>query len=106
VTGLQTTDCYDDEIGVIKAHEEHFGRWDSNNGKIVINTEDGQVWLAAYSPDYKRQQVLAHSLCPKGTGAFVPCSNGETIHVSPVLRRIADPYEGSQMTTSRLFCSR
>jgi hypothetical protein len=34
---------------------------------------------------------LIHELCPKGQGAFVPCSNGEDIDITYVLWRLADP---------------
>jgi hypothetical protein len=105
VTGLDTYENVGSvlEYGVVRAADEHLGRHDSNNGKIVIVTEDGQVWLASYGPDYQRKQMLARNLCPKGSGAFVPCSNGETIHISALLPRVSDPYNSDERTTDRMF---
>jgi hypothetical protein len=103
ITGLESTDALGGNPNTITAHESHLGKWNTNNGMFVIVTEDGQVWLANYHPDAARQDALARKLCPNGKGAYVPCSNQEIIHISALLRRISDPYESDEMTTTRVF---
>lgn len=68
------------------------GAWDRNNGKFVINTLDGEVWLGDdHCPETARAQwAIAQELCLAG-GAFVPCSNGEFIYTNELLHRLANP---------------
>lgn len=73
----------------IQARSCDLGRHDTNNGKMVIYTLDGQVWL---KDGYDIDQALLHQLCPNGRGAFVPLSNSEEVSVGYILRRVADPY--------------
>ncbi|MDD3486954.1 MAG: hypothetical protein PHF35_01075 [Candidatus Moranbacteria bacterium] len=96
VDGLKTDGGY-----IIEPRVSHLGRHDSNNGKTVIVTEGGEVWLAVYSsptslPDWERRgsslrAELYRELCPEGTGANVPCSNGEELNFRDVLCRLANP---------------
>lgn len=65
------------------------GKWDQNNGKMVIITEGGEVWLAVASGSLPEN--FLRTVCPNGRGAYVPCSNGETIDFNTLLSRIANP---------------
>lgn len=92
ITGLPVQASYalDDEEVRAQADVRHLGHWDQNNSKTVLVTETGEVWLAS---GYDQEVVvLARKICPKGTGAFVPLSNGESIDSSLLLMRVRDPY--------------
>ncbi|MCX6766561.1 MAG: hypothetical protein NT170_02160 [Candidatus Moranbacteria bacterium] len=73
--------------GVINSEAEQLGRYDSNNGRLVIVTEGGEVWLslANYNlrlpPDLEQLRTKAldelyREFCPRGKGVRVPCSEG------------------------------
>ena len=69
------------------------GRYDMNNGKAVFVTSGGEVWLG-YPGSRKHEtgmEEVVPVICPNGQGAFVPCSNGETINTGDILARLADP---------------
>ena len=89
VTGLKVHGPMKGQEKEIEAMtKELVGRWDTNNGKVVLVTLDGQVWLGkGLLPN-----ELVAELCPNGQGAFVPCSNGETIWLNEILDRLAYPY--------------
>ncbi len=93
VTGLPTRRGIEDEQ-IIWARPDQYGRYEGNNGMEVAITVDGEVWLRSV-PNRKTEDpsVLEtlKKLCPNGTGAFVPCSNGEAIPSHMVLERISDP---------------
>lgn len=75
-----------------------------NVDKVVMVTEDGQVWLAHYNENtYNDMCGLVHQLGIRTGHAFVPCTNGESIPTGDLLRRIAEPYEDSDMTVDRVF---
>lgn len=74
---------------IIVPHLRWLGRSDYNNGKAVIYTEDGEVWLGTGKA---LNSGLHHVCCPKGSGAYVPCSNGEEIAMHLLMERVADPY--------------
>lgn len=71
------------------------GRWDSNNGKMVIITIHGEVWLAVADRGGPVRggtlKTLVSQLAPNGQGAYVPCSNGEEIGTHALLARAANP---------------
>ena len=85
ITGLPVHYGGTVEETLIQARYCDFGYWDSNKGKIVVVTKDGEVWLAAHTADTAR-------IASGNTGIYVPCSNGETIHMSLLLERMADSY--------------
>ena len=72
------------------AHHE-LGRHGYNNGKIVIVTPGGEVWLAVLHGDHHRYQELYDELCPNGKGALVPLSEGEQVDSDHLLQRLSDP---------------
>lgn len=87
VTGLQ---LHNPTTLKITAYEPSLGRYGLSNTKVVLVTECGQVWMGACFPD----QDLVENLCPKGGGAFVPCSHGEVLDMDDLLRRFLYPYWG------------
>lgn len=77
-----------EERYTIQAYRRSLGHCDYNNGKFVVVTPDGEVWLgtgAAAKTDVHEKYV-------SGRGAHVPCSNGESIEMHLLLERVADPY--------------
>jgi hypothetical protein len=74
------------------------GRFGSNNGVDVIVTMGGEVWLACLS-DAKltlprtadQLEDLLTKLCPHGSGAYVPCSNGESLSWRDIMHRFSNP---------------
>ncbi len=83
---------------VITARVGDFGRWDTNNGKLVFVTIDGEIWLGKTNVLTDRVQImdeLVDKLCnvngrARG-GAFVPCSNGEALRDNDILARLGNP---------------
>lgn len=68
------------------------GHWDRNNGKTVIVTEGGEVWLQPVHQPIS-DNVLEY-FAPHGQGAFVPCSSGEQPDFTEVMWRLFDPSFG------------
>jgi hypothetical protein len=57
---------------------DHYGRYDYNNGMVVIVTTGGEIWLAAMTDKNEKTLFkIASKLCPEGKGTGVPCSNWE-----------------------------
>lgn len=77
-----------EETYIINADVHHRGHHDYNNGLSVIVTIGAEVWLASGPKEPER---LFRELCPNGVGAFVPCSNGETLSHHDLLARVGDP---------------
>ncbi|MEI7513418.1 MAG: hypothetical protein WCJ74_02235 [bacterium] len=73
---------------IISAHRRYWGQCGSNNGMLVAILETGEVFLSAFSNDLHNTIV---GMCSKGTGAGVPCSNGEMVHGYHLLNRSVDP---------------
>ena len=103
VTGLRTSGrklTFTQEEGYIigqKLKPEEYGRWNYNNGKAVIVTLGGEVWLGTGVALKRMKQTTCPTLsqiCPHGEGGFVPCSNGETISLADLLARLTDSYVG------------
>ena len=63
---------------------------------MVVITQDGEIWIRHHSNNKAIEtsefEILLSDLCPNGTGAFVPCSNGEGIPSYLILYRVSDPY--------------
>jgi len=70
---------------LIAAEDRWLGRYDDNNGRTVVVTPKGEIWLA------DGVIVPKEILVPNGKGAYVPCSNGEKIAFGDLLARVADP---------------
>lgn len=66
------------------------GKFDSNNGKVVVVTIGGEVWLGSTMQNPHRAKLVIE-FCPNGRGAHVPCSNGEQLGMNDVLNRLANP---------------
>lgn len=67
------------------------GHWDQNNGKIVLVTLGGEVWLRSCGGEPVDASFL-RTLAPNGRGGvYVPCSNGESLEFNVILHRLADP---------------
>ena len=69
-------------------NEAWSGRWDMNNGKVVLWSGDGKAWLAIAND---LTVDMARGFCLNGHGAFVPLSNGERVVGYHLLCRAADP---------------
>ena len=75
---------------IIRARSGDLGHWGHHKGKMVIVTICGEVWLADYLLD-DDTQVLIGELANVGEGAFVPCTNGDHVLMSDMLRRMRNP---------------
>lgn len=88
VTGLMALDrrgnCLENPI---QAGEHEFGHWCTSDGRTVVVTIEGEVWIR----DGIADKDILTEVCPKGSVAFLPCSRGETIPFHHVLGRIANP---------------
>ena len=73
---------------VIQAERRWLGHSDYNNGVGVIVTHDGEVWIGT------SMMACGGVRCKYGPrqGAFVPCSNGESIPMHLLMERVANPY--------------
>jgi len=95
ITGLPV--CHPGDTGqhgdaehLIQASFDQLGQGGVNNGKVVLITPGGEVWLGVYKA---KTYSATREYATVGNGsAFVPCSNGETIYPTYLLERIADPY--------------
>ena len=88
ITGMKVQRSLKDQESEVEARVRDLGRYDMNNGKTVLVTVDGQVWLGrGLLPE-----ELIDELCPNGKGANVPCSNGESLEFNNLLYRMAYPY--------------
>lgn len=92
VTGLPV--CHPSDTGqhgdaehLVQAASSQLGCSGNNNGKVVIITQEGEVWIAVAN----MTTIMVTSNCHH-SGAFVPCSNGESIHLHLILERMQDPY--------------
>lgn len=99
VDGLRAEGC---GSYIIEPKVNELGHYDMNNGMMAIVTMGGEVWLAAsvfppssiassayHSPSNLGE--LIRELCPRGTGANVPCSNGEALDQREIFYRLARP---------------
>lgn len=96
VTGLHyyhpfIEDTENNFIGKNLRHNE-LGKWAYNNGLTVLVTTGGEVWLRAGTIDPGSQAIA--EFAPKGSGAFVPLSNGERISHYDLLFRMYNPNHG------------
>jgi hypothetical protein len=75
-----------------KLRKEDFGRLGIHNQYISIVTMGGEVWLRAEMKEVEPEiGEIWKKLCPNGSGAFVPLSNGESTDIHELLARIVDP---------------
>ncbi len=93
VTGLTAWGPMTDQKSVIRLNlASDLGNIGYNNGVTVIVTLGAEIWLAVGPKmDVLGFRDVATSIFPKQNGAFVPCSNGESVYGKDLLRRIADP---------------
>lgn len=87
IKGVSTQVPKHPEPVIIQASRDHWGHHACNNGKIVLITEDGEVWLGTGGVDLKAVREYAPE-----PGAYVPCSNGDEVGMHLVLERVSDPY--------------
>jgi|GEM_PF-2380183 len=73
---------------IIQAHVSELGHSDYNNGKAAVVTTDGEVWLGTGGA----LELGLHRPYVTGSGAWVPCSNGEEVPTHFLLERARDPY--------------
>ena len=97
VTGLPIRrGSEDSERDRIEPSTADCGHYDHNNGMSVVITTDGEVYIRRSSGNkvdsLQEYRDLVMTLCPKGLGAFVPCSNGDAIPSHMILARVSDPY--------------
>lgn len=89
ITGLPFSNSFHpkDDGKTIQANPHHYGRWGYNNGICVVVTENGRVWVR-YTCKHER---FLSKVAPRGRGASVPFSSGETINPMDLLQRITYP---------------
>ena len=91
ITGLPYRDLAlkdDDGLpleGTIQPSRSELGRWDRNNGKMVVVTIWGEVWLST-SDEFDVPAL--EDICPNGREAFVPMSNTDVIDPHCLLHRV------------------
>ncbi len=113
VTGLPYRNMPGNGGGTVKSEIRWLGKHDSNNSRIALHTMEGEVWWRdgyfneAEVGEQMMKEFIAvrDQICPKGSGAFVVCSNGEmfcdavtmsddVIRVAELLTtRISNPYD-------------
>lgn len=91
VTGLHLYNTPGEELQTIQPYRSNLGQYGQNNGKIVAITEDGEVWLRGGG--WTNVENVIRRYCPRGGGAFVPCTNGESVGMGALLERVADPFD-------------
>lgn len=94
VTGLQYFDGKTQEsLGFIgeQTLDNELGCWGRNNGKQVIVTMGGEIWLRSEISIHLIEEGLFARFCPNHEGAFVPLSNGEYVSLHNLLSRVANP---------------
>lgn len=92
VTGLKVyPDCIRDGYHMGEINPVRLGTWNYNNGKFVIVTRGGEVWLADGAVTQRDLQDLLDRLCPAEPAGPVPCSNGEKIDSDDLIARLTDP---------------
>ncbi|MFH1364352.1 MAG: hypothetical protein ABIH52_01720 [Candidatus Aenigmatarchaeota archaeon] len=97
VTGLQAFDHGSENQYVIgeNLQEKELGRWDKNNGVVVLNTLGGEVWVSRIiDRPFDELNEVFDRLAPNGKGAFVPLSNGEHLNQYDIFLRVADSSNG------------
>lgn len=93
VTGLRAYGPDSESSYVIQPQLYQLGKHDRNNGKMVLITEDGEVWLRSGAGITSLELSDTTELyAPNGAGAFVPCSNGEHLTTGDMLDRVMDPF--------------
>ena len=83
ITGLPTTNGV-----LITSQVAQRGRWDECEGKVVVVTKDGEVWIGATSDDAQIQKAEAECLrqvCPNGRGIDFP--DWEGINTGYIIQR-------------------
>ncbi|OGZ69651.1 MAG: hypothetical protein A3D35_00320 [Candidatus Staskawiczbacteria bacterium RIFCSPHIGHO2_02_FULL_34_9] len=93
VTGLMTYNGHGSSLRTIQPNRQQLGRCDRNNGTMVLVTEDGEVWLRDSSISSMEVDDTIDLYAPNGSGAYVPCSNGESLGTHAMLERIVDPFD-------------
>jgi hypothetical protein len=90
ITGLPMHYGRDNALNgrIISAHRREWNMYGANNGMMVAILKTGEVFLSAFSNDL--HNIVAR-ICSKGSGAWVPCSNGEMIHSYHLFCRSVDP---------------
>ncbi|MDO8571422.1 MAG: hypothetical protein Q7R79_01985 [bacterium] len=96
ITGLQIHSLNGESSRIEKETDiTRLGKYDQNNGKVVIVTEHGDIWIGAFQGldrDQDRQMsVTIREFAPNGKGAFVPLSNGEICSTHDLLIRAGNP---------------
>lgn len=93
VTGLMMYDGHGNSTRRIQPVRRQLGKHDDNNGKMVLITEDGEVWLRTSAGPYSLElSEVVELYAPNGRGACVYCSNGENLTTGDILDRVEDPF--------------
>ncbi len=96
ITGLELyLDDPTEPIGIVQARPQECGLWGTcrEEQKTVAVFLDGQVWFTAQAMSGPIARFVDRA-CPRGTGAKVPCCDGEHLDLDAVLDRVANPYSG------------
>lgn len=91
VDGLRCSSPVRGDEYLIKPEPGNTYRWDTNNGKVVVVTPKGEVWLSAGTDITSIATEMVRSDEGLERGMFVPCSNGEEISMGDLLNRLKDP---------------
>ena len=88
VTGLVRKDTLLTEVRYIQPQKSDYGRWDEDQGSLVLITEEGRVWMG-FVPFLREIQPLINRVCPRGKGISIRC--GDEIPTQLLLMRVRDP---------------
>ncbi len=88
VTGLVRKNVLQSKVSYILPEKSDRGRWDEDQGSLILVTEEGRVWIGFVSVLNGILPVINRA-CPKGKGISIRC--GDEIPTQLLLMRVRDP---------------
>ena len=73
VTRLVYRDLLQTDTNYIQPEKRDYGRWDYDQGSLVLVTEEGRVWIG-FTSFINGLMPLIHRVCPNGQGISFPCN--------------------------------
>lgn len=84
---------WDSYSGFVTAGPGLYSGWDSNNGFIVVVIL-AELWLGFFTDEETTRQSRCDLISELGLekrSIYVPCSNGESLEIRDIFRRLANP---------------